>query len=324
MIARRILLLAAAAALSACGGPSGLSPLKALPLGHGVSPLATPIPFNFTTVDDPASNVNKVTAINNAAEIVGTIGVDGSPSDPLSSYSSTPSYSTFTPIKYSTAKATVATGLNNLVSKFIIIGWVDSPPSLRGIWGFVDVGGIITLYKDHKEGKGSLSVTQLLGLNDSEFGVGYYTNPYGNNVPVVLNIPGVKWTLLKPPGYNSAEGTGINDNNDIVGWETTSSGTLGFFVRAGTYYSVAYPKAKTTEAMGINSSDQIVGWYVDTTGATHGFIESNPTANQPSWQEIDVPNGVNGTFVTGINDSDDVCGYYIDAAGVQHGFVATP
>jgi hypothetical protein len=315
-------------ALSGCNGPAtGLSPAApsqrsaALTPSRGAIGAASPIPFAFQTVDDPASNVNEVTGIDALGDIVGTIG-SGTPSSPFTGYSSTIPYTSFTAQWYSGGQGTVAMGV---ATNTIMAGYVIHPPQLPGIWAFVEINGLWTLIKDRKGGKGTAAVTEILGVNTSKFGVGFYKNAYGNNVPVVLNIPLENFNTLKPPGAISAEGTGINTVNDVSGWESTSGGTVGFLVRAGTYYSISYPGSTTTEALGLNSQDQIVGYYQQSNGTKHGFILTNPTkAGQQVWQTIDEPNAVSGTVVTGINDSDDVCGYYVDGNGVQHGFVAVP
>ena len=325
----RLTVLLCGAVLSACSGAASFSSTGVFPLqSHvltrpaGAAANPTPIPFTYQTTDDPSSTVNKVTAINNEGEIVGNIGA-GTASSPVESYSSTSPYSSFSPIDYSSAQGTAATSLSSSPSNPIVAGYINSPPQLHGVWAFVQIKGIFSLMKDRKEGTGSDAVTEILGINASQFAAGFYTNASGANIPVVLDVPTGKYTQLKPPGYTSAEATGINKVNDISGWESTSTGIVGFFVRVGKYYSVAYSGAATTEALGVNSQDQIVGYYQGSTGVRHGFVLTNPTSGQV-WQMIDEPNAVNGTVVTGINDNDDICGYYVDGSGVQHGFVAVP
>jgi hypothetical protein len=326
----RLTILLCGAALSACSGAASLSSPGVTPSqSHGVTPLAgaaassTPIPFSYQTVDDPTSNVNKVTGINNSSEIVGNVGA-GTASSPIESYSSTPPYNSFQAIDYSSALGTVITSLSSASSP-ALAGYIISPPQLRGIWGAVQIKGLFSLLKDRKEGPGNDSVTEILGINNSEFAAGFYTNASGVNVPFVLDVPTTKFTQLKPPGSTGAEATGINKVNDISGWESTSAGTVGFFVRVGSYYVLTYPSAATTEALGLNTQDQIVGYYQGASGVKHGFVLTNPTGgSQQVWQTIDVPNAVNGTVVTSINDNDDISGYYVDGSGVQHGFVAVP
>ena len=318
---------AAVLALSACGGNSAISSLTAGSPSQAAKsvthPASTPIPFTFQTVDDSLSSVNEVTGINATGEISGTIG-DGSTSDPYQGYSSAPPYGTFVPIVYTSALGTVITSISASASSPIFAGYVISPPQLNGIWGVVQIDGLMTLLKDHKEGKGNDAVTEILGVNDSEYGVGFMTDSTGRQVPILVNIATVDWTVLKPPGNGSADGTGINDLNHIVGWTKDDKSVIGFLLRAGVYYKIRYPKAIATEALGVTTNDQIVGCYTDSKSLKHGFIVTNVTSNKPVWQKIDDPEGAKGTVVTGVNDSDDITGYFVDSSDLQHGFVATP
>jgi hypothetical protein len=311
---------------SACSGPSSVSSIGAVPQAVQRSrPLAgaTPIPFSFQTVDDPSSTVNRVNAITKLGEIVGNVG-SGTPSSPLGSYTAVPPYNDFVPLQIA-GVGVGATSISGSGSTLTIAGYIITPPQLRGTWALALFSGIPYIFKDRKEGKNSDAVTEILGINGTDFGVGYYLNVTGASVPVVVNLIAEKFTALKPPGYKSAQATGINDTNHITGWDTTSAGTAGFYLKAGTYYSFTYPGSAATEATGINNQDQVVGYYQDSAGLTHGFVLNSPMGgSQQTWQSLDDPNAVHGTWVTGINDNDEICGYYIDGSGVQHGFVATP
>jgi hypothetical protein len=316
-------LLLAALAVPACGAiGSGSSSGSLTPPAKRIAP--TSMTFTYQTVDDPTSTTNEVTAIEESGAIVGTYG-SGTASDPYEGYSSTSPYSSFEPIDYSNAKDTVVTGLSSSSSRTVISAYVVTPGQLLGTWAAFNIDGLWALTKDHKEGKGKNAVTAVLGVNDSEYGAGYYINSTGAKMPIVINIPTESYIGLKPPGAKGAEGTGINDTNDVSGWETNSGGsTEGFFYRVGTYYKFAYAGAESTEALSINAQDQIVVFYVDSNAVKHGFIVTNPASGSPTWKTIDEPNAVNGTVVTGIDNDDDICGYYFDSDGVQHGFVANP
>jgi hypothetical protein len=316
--------------VSACNGPaSSLTPVGATPMrSQAIKPLAggsatpSPIPFVFQTVDNPNSNQNQVTAINQLGKIVGTFG-GGQGSNIYESYTSQRPYDQFRGLNYPGAQGTVTTSLS---SNKIQAGYVMDPNSLTGIWGFVRVSGLWTLLDDPNEGPGNYAVTEILGINDSEFAVGYYVNASGIDVPYELSVPTQTFANLQPPGAIQAEATGINGKGDISGFETTSSVTEGFFLKAGTYYPFSYPGAVATYALSLNWSDQIVGYYIDASGAKHGFVLTGPTkgGSQQTWQSVDEPNAAAGTWITGINNHHDICGYYIDANGAQHGFAAVP
>jgi hypothetical protein len=320
-------LLASGVALSACSAPAMNSSPGIPPQAHALAGSSGRVPtsmsFKFQTVDDSGSTVNAVAGINNASEIVGNIGA-GTGSSPMESYYSTPPYSSFTPVEDSKAADTVATSLDNSPSNQMQAGYIINPPQLTGTWGFVRVNGIFTLIKDRKEGTGNNAVTKILGINDQQFGVGYFVSPTGVKLPFEVSIPSQKFVVLKCPGAKNAAATGINNAGDIAGWYSTGSETDGFFERVGVYYDLEDPGAAgVTVANAVNAHDDIVGYYLDSSNVKHGFIVTDPQGgSQQVWQTIDEPDAANGTVITGVNDSDDISGYYVDSGGVQHGFVA--
>jgi len=261
--------------------------------------------------------------INQLGKIDGWFG-GGSGSGTPESYTSEPPYTQFINIDYPGAESTTATALT---SNYIEVGFVTNPPDLPGIWGFLRIKGIWTLIKFYGEGSGKDKVTELLGMNDSELGVGYYLDSSGVSHAFALNAVTQQFTGIKPPDEEGAEAVGINGEGDISGTETTTNGkTEGFFLQDGTYYQFAYPKSKLTQAMGINWQDQIVGDYEDVSGGIHGFVLTDPKAGgaKQVWQSVDEPDAVGTTVITDINDDDQICGWYVDSAGNVDGFVASP
>jgi hypothetical protein len=316
--------------VSACNGPaSSLTPAREFAQrSQGInpssasSPTPSPIPFVYQTVDNPNSLKNQVNGINQLSKIVGTYGAGQSSSMP-ESYTSQSPFSKFRSLNEPGSQGTVATSLS---SNRIDGGYVISPNNLNGVWGFVRIDGVFTLLDDPSEGSDQNAVTEILGLNDKKFAVGFYLNRSGNQVPFELNITKEKFTDLNPPGASNAEATGINDRGDILGWDATSGGIKGFFVQTGTYYPFSAAGAQATYGLSINYDEKVAGYYVDAQGATHGFVMTGPNwgGKAQVWQTIDEPNAAAGTWLTGINNHDDICGYYVDGSGIQHGFVAVP
>lgn len=284
---------------------------------------STPIPFIYQTVDDPSSNKNEVTGINNLSKVVGVYG-GGQSSSMDMSYTSQPPYTKTPGMNDPGAQGTFATSLSNTRMD---AGYLIVPAGHSGIWGFLRIHAIWTLIADPNEGTGDSEVTELLGINDENQAVGFYENATGTKIPTVLNISTEKFTDLQPVGATGdAEATGINGKGDICGWMDSSQGYISFFDTTGTYYPIWFKGATHTYATSINYSDQIGGYYIDSGGMTHGFVLTGPTWGGKSqiWQTIDEPNATGGTWVTGINSHDDISGYYIDSNGTQHGFVASP
>ena len=310
--------------LSACNGPSGWSSGAVPVASQQTHALATssPIPFKFQTVDDPNSNQNEVTGINGRGKIVGTFG-GGSASNIPESYSSQPGYTKFRGMNYPGAEGTVATSLGR---NGLVAGYVINPNQLNGIWAFIRSNGIWTLLEDSKEGNGDNAVTEILGINDSGYAVGYYTNSSGVEIPFKLNIVTEDFSNLNPPGANSAEATGISAKGNLCGTEVLNNGSSeGFYLQNSTYYTLNYPAAANTWAWAINFDNQIAGQYQDASGNLHGFILINPTAGSGSriWQSVDISYAVS-TKLTGINSGQWISGSYVDTAGNTHGFVGIP
>jgi hypothetical protein len=313
-----------ALALSACNGPAPSFPTPGLaPQGSHVakpltaSPTPSPIAYTYTTVDDPNSNVNEVTAINQLSKIVGVYG-GGSGSNIPQSYSSEPIYTKFRNMNEPSTQGTYATSMS---SNRYVAGYVVDPNGQSGIWGFVRARGLWTLFQYENQ------TTELLGINDSENAVGYYVNSSGTDIPFELSVPQNSYVILSPPGtIGNAAATGITGKGGIAGWEQSSNGAIGWFYVGGTYYPFSYSGATNTYALSVNWSDQVVGYYTDSSGMSHGFILTGPTKGgaEQVWQTIDEPNAVYGTVVTGINNHHVIVGYYFDGSGVKHGFVATP
>ena len=314
--------------LSACNGPtSSMSTTSVLPMReHSVKPdsgssTPTPIPFSYSTVNDPNSMTNEITGINQLAKVVGVFG-GGSGSNVWESYTSQKPYTKFRPDDYPGAQGTFIRGLS---SNRTVVGYVIDPGNLTGTWGFVKNGGLWTLMKDPNEGSYNCAVTELYGINDSKNAVGFYLDTNCVSNAIVANTVTQSFTNINPPGATSAYATGINGKGDISGTATINGTTVGFYLQTGTYYTFAYPNATRTEALSLNWQDQVVGDYTDQNGLVHGFVLTYPTHGSGArvWQSVDEPKATGGTIITGINNHDAISGYYVDTNTNKDGFIAT-
>lgn len=325
IVAGAIALGASSLVLSACNGPAGASfnaPTGGSPLTTRARATPTDIPYTFQTVNDPNSNTNEVTGINQRGKIVGTYG-GGSGSSIPESYTGEPPYGKFRGINYPGAEGTSAT---SLTSNRIEAGYVTNPNQLNGIWAFVRANGVWALLKDRKQGSGQYAVTEILGINDSEFAVGFYDDNTGKEVPFELNVVTENFTNLQPPGAISAEATGINGKGNICGFEELNDHSYaGYYLQTGSYYQLKYPGALNTWAWGLNWQDQIVGQYEDSKHNLHGFMLTYPTAGSGGryWQTIDVKGAVS-TKLTGINNHHLITGSFYDSYGNKNGFIGNP
>jgi hypothetical protein len=282
-----------------------------------VQPSPTPYSWNFVTVNDPSSSTfTRALGIDDLGQVVGYYG-SGTPSDPSHGFSSLTPYTQFRTLHYPFAVDTVATSISN--TRVIAGYFVDTD---NRTLGFIRNRAIYTQYKDPKTPKGSNSVNELLGVNDSDIAVGFYKDSYGNDMPYELAYGSYK--PLQPPGAVSAMATGINKPGDVTGIETLASGvTEGWLLRNGIYLQFSYPGASSTQAFALNHYGEVVGSYVDGAG-THGYLLTKVASpSQQFWQSIDEPNAVGVTVVTSINDHHTISGWYVDASGHTDGFVAT-
>ena len=174
----------------------------------------------------------------------------------------------------------------------------------------------------------SPAFNQLLGVNNNDIAVGFYNDAAGNSHAYTYNIATKAFTSIPVPGAVSAFAAGINDQNDVVGTSTQSSGvTQGWELVNGTVSGLhIMGKLHTTgvSASGVNDLNQIVGFYTVASGDTYGFVDNDGTP--VTIKELDAKGF---TVVNGINNGGTLVGFYDTVAGddcatVCNGFVAVP
>lgn len=149
---------------------------------------------------------------------------------------------------------------------------INSSGSIAGIWLNLHYSGFI------REPDGTMIDFDLIGVGDYDHGI---------------------------------EITHINNNGDVCGTYSTSTGVNKSFVRLadGTISQFAAPDAGTgfgngTLANAINNSGVVAGYYVDSDGHEHGFIR----ASDGTITEYDA-SAFTGTLGWGINDSGQSVGF---------------
>jgi hypothetical protein len=170
-------------------------------------------------------------------------------------------------------------------------------------------------------------VEQLLGVNDENVAVGFWTDAAGDTFGYELNINTGKFSSVTDPNAPGANLTAaaINNSGDVAGFYTnpTTGNTDGFLLRHGKATDLAYPGASATQALGVNDHDEVVGTYTVGSGSSavmHGFTWT-PNGGFTS---VDDPNGMDTTTINGVNNAGDLVGFYVDGAGNTDGFLATP
>jgi hypothetical protein len=198
-------------------------------------------------------------------------------------------------------------------------------------FGFFSVGGKFYSVNFPTGNNASPPVDQLLGVNDHDVAVGFYTNAQGNNRGYEYNIGTRTFTRVLVPGAPSGEAgpsltaAAINNYGDVAGFYAKTSSLTDAFLRRhdGQFITLAVPGASMTQAFGVNDHDEVVGAYTVGTGSTatmHGFT----WRPGHGFTTVDDPHGVGTTTINGVNDAGDLVGFYVDSAGHTDGMIALP
>jgi len=168
-------------------------------------------------------------------------------------------------------------------------------------------------------------VNQLLGVNNRDVAVGFYTDAKGNDHGYAYSIPGHWFARVRVPGASSVTASGINNRGDIVGFYTGLHGTVHGFLRErdGDLVRLSVPGASSTQAFGINDEREVVGTYTVGSGnsaKTFGFLW---VPWRHGFATINDPQGSGATTLNGINDAGDLVGFYTDAAGNTDGLLVS-
>lgn len=185
--------------------------------------------------------------------------------------------------------------------------------------------------------------TEVLAMNDTEQGVGFYWKGHGSSCKrqafeFYPNSSGsyvfFDFSPSPPPGSSSSTAlgstaNGINTLGDVVGTvyygNASNPKSAVWFYSELKYYSFAHPGSISTEGRGIDYEDEVVGDYVDpTSGATHGFFVNNGESAPPAFVTIDFSQASTPyTAINSINTNHDIAGWFLGkgAGALYHGFV---
>ena len=282
------------------------------------------VSYGFSTLDNAADpTFNQLLGINDSRVIAGYFG-SGAQGHPNKGYLL--AGGAYTSENFPGSVQTQVTGLNN---HGVTVGfWSDQNTAnqMNDNFGWYNRDGLFHTVNFPTQDNANPPVNQLLGVNDSDVAVGFYTDAKGNNHGYEYRIgSGVfsRVTDQADPGASLAAAA-INDRGDVAGFYTNAAGTTLAFLRAGGgFRNLAYPGASATQALGVSGSDEVVGVYTDGTGNSatmHGFTWTP----RYGFTSVDDPHGVGATTINGVNDHGDLVGFYTDAAGNTHGFLATP
>jgi hypothetical protein len=304
-------LAAGAVALAGAASASTLSP------AHGAH-------YSFRTLDnDHDLTFNQLLGINDEGVIAGYFG-SGAAGHPNKGYVLLPPYGQGSYINenFIGSVQTQVTGLNN---RGVTVGFWSNTNMGVGMdanFGWVNVNGHFR-QADFPTGDPASPVTdQLLGVNDFDIAVGFWTDGQGNNHGYEYNINTGRFSSVVDPQNKGAalQATAINDRGDIAG----NIGSDGFLLtRGGHFITLSAPGASATMALGVNNFDEVVGTYSvgsGTSAVMHGFTWTP----QHGFTTVDDPHGIGTTTINGVNDHGQLVGFYVDGANNTDGFLATP
>jgi hypothetical protein len=289
--------------------------------------------YHFSTLDNQRDvTFNQLLGINNEGVIAGYFG-SGAQGHPNKGYLLFWPYGqgNYSNENFPGSTQTQVTGLND---KGVTVGFWSTQNNANmtnNNFGFYSVGGRYYNVNFPTGDNASPQVDQLLGVNDHDVAVGFYTNAQGNNRGYEYNIRTHQFTRVLVPGAPAGEAgpsltaTAINNYGDVAGFYAESSSLTDAFLMLhdGQFITLAVPGASMTQAFGVNDHDEVVGAYTVGTGSnavTHGFTW------RPGYgfRTVDDPHGIGTTTINGVNDAGDLVGFYTDSAGNTDGMLALP
>jgi len=309
-------LAAGAVALAGSASASTLSP------SHSAS-------YRFETLDNAQDvTFNQLLGINDRGLIAGYFG-SGAQGHPNQGYLLQPPYGqgSYVNENFPGSVQTQVTGLNN---RGVTVGFWSSMNNANMVndnHGFVESDGHFRTADFPTGSPAAPPVDQLLGVNDEDVAVGFYTDANGNNHGYEYNILTSRFSSVVDPAAPGASlaAAAINDLGQVAGFYTNpaTGNTDGFLLSHGHLTDLAAPGASSTMALGVSSFDEVVGTYTVGSGSSavmHGFTWTP----QHGFSTVDDPHGIGTTTINGVNDFGQLVGFYVDANGNTDGFLATP
>jgi hypothetical protein len=287
---------------------------------------ASPAPtYSFTTLNnsnDPT--FNQLLGINNYGVIAGYFG-SGAAQHPNKGYYLLPGRTQldYRIENFPGSTQTQVTGINDLGTQVGFYAPTDLGVGLDAnfAWYSRNNGRTFHQVTIPNATLGTPAMTQLLGVNDHEVAVGFYTDAANNNHGFTYSIKTGQFHFTTIDGSNSVTDAAINNRGQIAGSYVNAAGaTVGFLTTPHGPTTLSVPGSASTMATGVNDWGEVVGVWMDSAGDMHGFTWTS----FHGFTTVNDPNGVNTTTVNGVNDHGDLVGFYMDAAGNTDGMLATP
>ena len=280
--------------------------------------------YRFSTINNNADpTFNQLLGINSRGLIAGYFG-SGAQGAPNQGYLLNHRSRLYTNENVAGSIQTQVTGLND---HGVTVGFwssMNNADLVNDNTGFYSLNGrTFTNVNFPTMDNSTPTVNQLLGVNDHNMAVGFYTDGNGFTDGYTYNINTNTYNEVAIPGAADVTATGINNRGDISGFEVDAEGnTHAFLLGArGSLTTLDVPGATMTQAFGVNDNDEVVGVYQLGSGDTatlHGFTWMPGRR----FYTVDDPQGVGTTTINGVNDHGDLVGFYTDANGNTDGMLA--
>jgi hypothetical protein len=308
---------------SAASGPKwAFAALAALPLAWGAQPAHAA--YVFQDIVNPAdATFNQELGINNSGEIAGYFG-SGAAGHPNKGYTTLPPYTSFTSENFPGSIQTQVTGLNNVGTTVGFWSNSNNGPPLDANFGFVDQGGIFTNVNNPNTATTPPTFNQLLGVNDGNVAVGFYTDAQGVTHGYTYNIGAAAFSanIDDPFAVGNTTAAAINNASEIAGFYTDAGGAFhGFIDNGGTFTTLDAAGAMDTSLLGLNNNGEAVGFEIDANMMMHGIVCS---VSALTCTQVDDPFGVGTTTINGVNDNGQLVGFYVNGQDNTIGFIADP
>ena len=285
--------------------------------------------IDFKTFNDPKDlTFNQLLGINNEGQIAGYFGSGQTVNGvfhPNKGYTLNPTGNgVFTDENFPNSVQTQVTGINNHAST---VGfWVDGN---NNSFGFTDINGKLTSVVDplgSGQAAGGATVEQVLGMNDKDKAVGFWTDANGNDHGFTYDVGSKQFSEVDIRGFASTTVSAINNEGVVAGFVSNDGNQTfdGFIKQGNNIELLTGPKGATSlQVLGINNEDQVVGSYTNATGM-HGFLFDEKSQQ---YTTIDAPKGQKGptsmTVLNGINDKGQAVGFFLDTAGNTEGLLVS-
>jgi len=279
--------------------------------------------YTFRTLDDANDGTfNQLLGINDAGLISGYFG-SGQTEHPNKGYRLAAPYGqgNYQNENFPGSAQTQVTGLDNIG---VTVGfWVNKTGRNLGFYSLNGRQFHSVAFPTSNNAKPQFD--QLLGVNDNDVAVGFYTDGHGVNHGFSYDILTHTFKTIAVSGDTNVTAAAVNNVGDVAGFATNGGGTVeAFLERAdGKPTRLSFPGATATQAFGVNNGDEVVGDYTEGTGsnaATHGFV----WVPGFGFETVNDPNGTASTTINGVNDHGALVGFYTDAGGHTDGLLATP